>query len=154
MHLVARARCLPPLNVSNTTHDQVPGIGRELQNIVHHTLAQTRERIEANCTLKQGTKGMKASHSLIQRKGKGRGRRNLIQEIFTQRKSITYHKYNHVQKPEAVTVTCTPEVIYQILCRPNIAQDHDPNHQYIHSRKTVTNIETLPQRKKCVPCSS
>ena len=89
MHLVARVRCLPPLNISSTAHDRVPGIGRKLQSIVHHTLAQTRERIEADHSLKQGAKGMKASHSLIQRKGKGRGRGNLIQEIFTQTKSIT-----------------------------------------------------------------
>ena len=93
MHLVARARHLPPLNISSTTHDQIPGIERELQGIVHHTLAQTGETIEADHTLEQGAKGMKANHSPVQTKGRGRGRGDLIQGIFTQTKSITDHDH-------------------------------------------------------------
>ena len=69
----------------------------------------------------------------------------LIQGIFTQTKSITDHKHHHIQKPEAVTVTCTPDFIHQILCRQNIVQDHYPDCQYVHG-KTVTNVQTLPQK--------
>ena len=90
---------------------------------------------------------MKVGHSLIQRTQRGRGRGDLIQRIFTQTKSITDHEHEHIHKPEAVTVTCTPEAIHQILCRPNITQDQDPNHQYVHGRKTVTNVLTCPQKK-------
>ena len=60
-------------------------------------------------------------------------------------KSITDREHHHVQKPEAVTVTCTPDFIHQILCRQNIAQDHYPDRQYIHG-KTVTNFQTLPHK--------
>ena len=163
MHLVTKARCLRLLNTSSTAHDRVPGIGRELQSIVHHTLAQTGETIEVDHTLKQGAKGMKAGHSHIQKNGRGRGR-DLIQGIFTQTKSITDHdhvqliqgiftqtksitdcEHHHIQKPEAVTVTCTPDFIHQILCRQNITQDHYADRQYIHG-KTVTNVQTLPQK--------
>ena len=182
MHLVTRARCLRLLNASSTAHDQVRGIGRELQSIVHHTLAQTGETIEANPTLQQGAKGMKASHSHVKKNRRGRDRDliqgifthtksitdhdhiqmiqgifkhtksitdhdhiQLIQRIFTQTKSITGREHHHIQKPEAVTVTCTPDFIHQILCRQNIAQDHYPDCQYVH-RKTVTNVQTLPQK--------
>ena len=161
-------RCLRLLNTSSTTHDRIPGIGTELQSIVHHTLAQTGEIIEADHTLKQGGKGMTASHSHIQKNGKGGGRDHipiiqrifrhtksksitdhdhvqLIQGIFTQTKSSTDHEHHHIQKPEAVTVTCTPDFIHQILCRQNIAQDHYPDRQYIQG-KTVTNFQTLPQK--------
>ena len=112
-------------------------------------MTQTRERIEADHTLKQGEKGMNAGHSLIQRKGRGRARGDLIQGIFMQTKSITYCEHDHVQKPEAVTVTCTLEVIHQILCRPNIAQDQNPYCQYVHGRKTVTNVLDTSPEKPC-----
>ena len=111
---------------------------------------------------------MKAGHSHIQKNRRGRGRDHipiiqrifthtksksitdhdhvqLIQGIFTQTKSITDRKHHHIQKPEAVTVTYTPDFIHQILCRQNIAQDHYPNCQYIHG-KTVTNFQTLPHK--------
>ena len=111
---------------------------------------------------------MKAGHCHIQKNRRGRGRDHvpmiqrifthtksksitdhdhvrLIQGIFSQTKSITDHKHHHVQKPEAVTVTCTPDFIHQILCGQNIAQDHYPNCQYIHG-KTVTNFQTLPHK--------
>ena len=64
-------------------------------SIVHHTLAQAGERIEADHPLKQGAKGMKASHTLIQSIGKCGGRGDLIQGIFTQTKSITDHGHDH-----------------------------------------------------------
>ena len=49
---------------------------------------------------------MKAGHTLVQIKGKGRGRGDLIQGLFTRTRSITDHKHDHIQKPESVTVTC------------------------------------------------
>ena len=159
MHLVARARHLRLLNASSAAHNRVPGIGKELQ---------TRETIEANHTLEQGAKGMKAGHSHIQKNGRGGGRDHiliiqsifthtksnsitnhdhvqLIQGIFTQTKSITDREHHHIQKPEAVTVTCTLDFIHQILCRQNITQDHYPDRQYVHG-KTVTNFQTLPHK--------
>ena len=109
---------------------------------------------------------MKASHSDVQKNGRGKGRDHipiiqrilthtksksitdhdhvqLIQGIFTQTKSITDCEHHHVQKPEAVT--CTPDFIHQILCRQNIAQDHYPDRQYVHG-KTVTNFQTLSHK--------
>ena len=74
IHPVTRARCLQLLNTSSTAHDQVPGIGRELQSKVYHPLAQTGETIEANHTLEKGGKGMKAGHSHVRKNGRGGGR--------------------------------------------------------------------------------
>ena len=106
---------------------------------------------------------MKAGHSHVQKNGRGGGRYliqgiltqtknitdhdhvQMIQGIFTHTKSITDREHHHIQKPEAVTVTCTQDFIHQILCRQNISQDHYPDCQYVHG-KTVTNIQTLPQK--------
>ena len=87
---------------------------------------------------------MEADHALVQKNRGGEGR-DLIQGILTQTKIITDCKHHHLQKPEAVTVTSTPDFIHQILCIQNIGQDHYPNCQYIH-RKTVAKIQTLPQK--------
>ena len=74
----------------------------------------------------------------------------LIQWIFTQTKRITDREHHHIQKPEVVTVTCTPDFIHQILCRENIAQDHYLASQYVHG-KTVTNFQTLPHKNHVRP---
>ena len=58
--------------------------------------------MEAHHSLRQGEKGMEADHALIQIQGKGGGTVDLIQGTFAQIKNIT--DYNHIQKPEAVTV--------------------------------------------------
>ena len=72
---------------------------KELQSIVHHTLVQTRETIEADHTLKQGAKGMKASHSHVQKNGRGRSRDHIpmIQGIFTHTKSKSITDHDHIQ---------------------------------------------------------
>ena len=90
MHLVARVRCLQLLNTSSTTHDQVPGIGKELQ---------TGETKEADHTLEHGAKGMKAGHCHFQKNGRGRGRDHvpMIQRIFTHTKSKSITDHDHVQ---------------------------------------------------------
>ena len=90
MHLVTRARRLRLLNASSTTHDQVPGIRKELQ---------TGETIEANHTLEHGAKGMKAGHSHVQKNGRGRGRDHvtIIQRIFIHTKSKSITDHDHVQ---------------------------------------------------------
>ena len=82
---------------------------------------------------------MKAGHSYIQKNGRGRGRDHvpiiqrifthtksksitdhdhvqLIQGIFTQTNSITDHEHHYFQKPEAVTVTCTPSILFIRYC--------------------------------------
>ena len=43
---------------------------------------------------------MKAGHSHIQKNGRGRGRRDLVQGIFTQTKSITDH--DHIQMIQGI----------------------------------------------------
>ena len=145
MYIVKTTR-LPPVNVRNTTHARVPGIGIELKGIVHHTLAQGGKGIEACHPLTQGEKGMNADHALIQIQGKGGGTADLIQGRFTQTRGIIDHEHDHIQNPETVTVTLTLEVMQWILCRANITQDHDHDHHYVQVRGTVTNLlQTLAQ---------
>ena len=134
------------VRIEKPAHHRVPHIGIYLQGMVHHTLTQGGKEIEADHSLEQGEIGMEVGHFLIQRKQWGGGRGDLIQGIFTQTKSITNCEHDHIHKPEAVTITCTLESIHQILCRPTITQDHGPNCHYVHGRKTVTNILTLPQK--------
>ena len=83
-------------------HDRVPGIGREVQGIVHHTLPQHGKGIDGDHPLQQREKGIKADHVLVQNKGKDLGTAELIQGTFTQIKGITDRDHNHVQNPEAV----------------------------------------------------
>ena len=82
-------RHLRLLNTSSTAHDQVPGIGKELQ---------TGETIEADHTLKHGAKGMKAGHCHVQKNRIGGGRDHvpMIQRIFTHTKSKSITDHDHV----------------------------------------------------------
>ena len=107
------------------------GRGRDLiQGIFKHTKSITdHDHIQMIQGIFKHTKSI-TDHDHVQ----------LIQGMFTQTKSITDHEHHHVQKPETVTVICTPDFIHQILCRQNIIQDHYPDCQYIH-------------RKNCYKCS-
>ena len=158
------------MNIGNTAQGRVPGIRTELQGMVVHTLGhrdhlhgreavtniETIPRgnhvrgtalapdhvkgIEAHHPLQEREKGIKADHALIQSEAKGGGTADLFQG-----KLITDHEHDHVQKPQAVTVTHTPEVIQGILFIANTGKDHEQDRDPILSLQTVTNIENLPK---------
>ena len=90
------------ITIEKPGHDRVPGIGREVQGIVHHILPQRGKGIDADHPLQQREKGIKADHVLVQNKGIDLGTAELIQGTFTQIKGITDRDDNHVQNPEAV----------------------------------------------------
>ena len=90
------------VTIGKPGHDRVPGIGREVQGIVHHTMPQGGKGTHPDHPLQQRVKGIKADHVLVQNKGKDLGTTDLIQGTFTQIKGITDHNHDHVQKPEAV----------------------------------------------------
>ena len=64
MHIV-KTTSLPQLNVGNTAHTRVQGIGIELKAIVHHTVARDGKGIEVFHPLALGVKGMNADHPLV-----------------------------------------------------------------------------------------
>ena len=143
MHIV-KSTSLPQLNVGNTAHARVQGIGIELKAIVHHTVAQDGKGIEVFHPLTLGVKGMNANHPLVRIQEKGGGTADLLQGIFTQTRGIIDHKHDRLQNPETLTVTNIPEVMQWILCTANVTtdqdhllktlaqmkyvMDHDPNH--------------------------
>ena len=128
------------MNIGNTAQGRVPGIRTELQGMVVHTLGHGGKGIEAHHPLQEREKGIKANHALVQSEAKGGGTADLLQG-----KLITDHEHDHVQKPQAVTVTHTPEVIQGILFIANTGKDHEQDRDPILGLQTVTNIENLPK---------
>ena len=128
------------MNIGNTAQGRVPGIRTERQGMVVHTLGHGGKGIEAHHPLQEREKGIKADHALVQSEAKGGGTADLFQG-----KLITDHEHDHVQKPQAVTVTHTPEVIQGILFIANTGKDHEQDRDPILGLQTVTNIENLPK---------
>ena len=143
MHLVTRVRRLRLLNTSSTAHDQVSGIGKELQ---------TRETIEANHTLEHGAKGMKAGHCHIQKNERGGGRDHvpMIQRIFTHTKSKRITDHDHVQliqrlfthtKSKSITDHDHVQLIQWIFTQTKRITDRE--HHHVQKPEVVTVTCTL-----------
>ena len=134
MHIV-KTTSLPQLNVGNTAHARVQGIGIELKAIVHHIVAQDGKGIEVFHPLALGVKGMNADHPLVRIQEKGGGTADLLQGIFTQTRGIIDHEHDRLQNPETLTVTNIPEVMQWILCTANVTTDQD------HLLKTLAQMK-------------
>ena len=67
------------VTIEKPGHDRVPGIGRGVQGIVHHTMPQGGKGTDADHPLQQRVKGIKADHVLVQNRGKDLGTADLIQ---------------------------------------------------------------------------
>ena len=74
-----------------------------------------------------------------------RQRRSDSRDIHT--KSITDCEHDHIQKPEIHSYMYSGSNSSDIVqTKHHQPKHHHPDRQYVHGRKTVTNIEKLPQR--------
>ena len=141
MHLVTRVRCLRLLNTSSTTHDRVPGIGKELQ---------TRETIEADHTLEHGAKGMKAgqSHSKEWKRRRQRSRSNDSKDIYTHK--VKEHYRSRSRSTDSMDIHTNKE---DYRSRTPSCSKARGSHSHMYSGFYSSDIVQRKHRPRSLSCS-